>query len=106
MEFKEEFYIILLNRANKVLGWYKVSEGGMSGTVVDPKLVFSIALKSLASSLVLAHNHPSGNLKPSNEDINLTKKLKEAGALLEIPVLDHLILTTDGYFSFGDEGMM
>src|ERR1035437_8776372 len=106
MEFKEEFYIILLNRANKVLGWYKVSEGGMSGTVVDPKLVFSIALKSLASSLVLAHNHPSGNLKPSTEDIHLTKRLKEAGALLEIPVLDHLILTNDGYFSFADEGMM
>ena len=106
MEFKEEFYIILLNRANQVLGWYKVSEGGMSGTVVDPKLVFSIALKSLASSLVVAHNHPSGNLKPSTEDINLTKRLKEAGALLEIPVLDHLILTNDGYYSFGDEGMM
>ena len=106
MEFKEEFYIILLNRANQVLGWYKISEGGMSGTVVDPKLVFSIALKSLASSLVVAHNHPSGNLKPSTEDINLTKRLKEAGALLEIPVLDHLILTNDGYYSFGDEGMM
>jgi DNA repair protein RadC len=106
MEFKEEFYIILLNRANQVLGWYKVSEGGMSGTVVDPKLIFSIALKGLSSSLILAHNHPSSNLKPSNEDINLTKRLKEAGALLEIPVLDHLILTTDGYYSFGDEGMM
>src|ERR1035437_4004667 len=77
MEFKEEFYIILLNRANKVLGWYKVSEGGMSGTVVDPKLVFSIALKSLACSIVLAHNHPSGNLKQSTEDINLTKRLKQ-----------------------------
>ena len=106
MEFKEEFYIILLNRANKVLGWYKVSEGGMSGTVVDPKLVFSIALKSMASAILLSHNHPSGNLKPSNEDINLTKRLKEAGALLEIPVLDHLILTSDGYYSFADEGMM
>ena len=106
MEFKEEFYIILLNRANQVLGWYKVSEGGMSGTVVDPKLIFSIAMKGLSSSLILAHNHPSSNLKPSNEDINLTKRLKEAGALLEIPVLDHLILTTDGYYSFGDEGMM
>jgi DNA repair protein RadC len=106
MEFKEEFYIILLNRANKVLGWYKVSEGGMSGTVVDPKLVFSIALKSLASAICLSHNHPSGNLKPSTEDINLTKRLKQAGELLEIPVLDHLILTTDGYYSFADEGMM
>src|SRR5665213_97762 len=93
MEIKEEFYILLLNRANKVLGWYKVSEGGMSGTVVDPKLVFSVALKGLSSSLILCHNHPSGNLTPSSQDISLTKKLKEAGALLEIPVLDHLILT-------------
>jgi len=106
IEFKEEFYILLLNRANKVLGWYKVSEGGMSGTVVDPKLVFSIALKGLASSICISHNHPSGNLKPSIEDINLTKRLKEAGALLEIPVLDHLIITNEGFYSFADEGMM
>src|ERR1039458_3040323 len=106
MEFKEEFYIILLNRANQVLGWYKVSEGGMSGTVVDPKLIFSIALKGLSSSIIICHNHPSSNLKPSTEDINLTKRLKQAGALLEIPVLDHLILTTEGFYSFADEGMM
>src|ERR1035437_1273205 len=106
MEFKEEFYIILLNRANKVLGWYKVSEGGMSGTVVDPKIVFSIALKGLASSIVISHSHPSGNLKPSDQDIALTKQLKQAGVLLEIPVLDHLILSADGYYSFADEGIM
>src|ERR1035437_9536803 len=106
MELKEECYILLLNRASKLLGWYKVSEGGMSGTVVDPKLIFSIALKGLASSLVLAHNHPSGNLKPSAQDIDLTKRLKQAGVLLEIPVLDHLILSADGYYSFADEGMM
>ena len=106
MEFKEEFYVILLNRANKVLGWYKVSEGGMSGTVVDPKLIFSIALKGLACSIVLAHNHPSGNLQPSSQDITLTKRLKAAGELLEIPVLDHLILSNEGFYSFSDEGMM
>ena len=106
MEFKEEFYILLLNRANKVLGWYKVSEGGMSGTVVDPKLIFSIALKGLASSIAISHNHPSGNLKPSEQDIALTNKLKQAGALLEIPVLDHVILSTEGYYSFADEGML
>src|ERR1035437_4364265 len=106
MEFKEEFYILLLNRANKVLGWYKVSEGGMSGTVVDPKLIFSTALKGLASSIILSHNHPSGNLKPSEQDITLTKRLKQAGELLEIPVLDHLILSSEGYYSFADEGMM
>ena len=106
MELKEEFYILLLNRANKVLGWYKVSEGGMSGTVVDPKLIFSTALKGLASSIILSHNHPSGNLKPSEQDITLTKRLKQAGELLEIPVLDHLILSSEGYYSFADEGMM
>lgn len=106
IELKEEFYILLLNRANKVLGWYKISEGGTVGTVVDPKLIFSIALKALASSIILAHNHPSGNLRPSDQDIMLTKKMKESGILLEIPVLDHLILTTEGYYSFGDEGIM
>ena len=106
MEFKEEFYILLLNRANKVLGWHKVSEGGMSGTVVDPKLIFSIALKGLASCIAISHNHPSGNLKPSEPDIALTSKLKQAGALLEIPVLDHVILSSEGYFSFADEGML
>jgi len=106
MELKEEFYILLLNRANKVLGWYKVSEGGMSGTVVDPKLIFSTALKGLASSIILSHNHPSGNLKPSEQDITLTKRLKQAGDLLEIPVLDHLILSNEGFYSFADEGMM
>jgi len=106
MELKEEFYILLLNRANKVLGWYKVSEGGMSGTVVDPKLIFSTALKGLASSIILSHNHPSGNLKPSEQDIILTKRLKQAGELLEIPVLDHLILSNEGFYSFADEGMM
>ena len=106
MELKEEFYILLLNRANKVLGWYKVSEGGMSGTVVDPKLIFSTALKGLASSIILSHNHPSGNLKPSEQDITLTKRLKQAGELLEIPVLDHLILSNEGYYSFADEGIM
>ena len=106
MELKEEFYILLLNRANKVLGWYKVSEGGMSGTVVDPKLIFSVALKGLACSIFLAHNHPSGNLLPSSQDIEITKRLKQAGELLEILVLDHLILSSEGYYSFADEGMM
>lgn len=106
MELKEEFYILLLNRANAVLGWYKISEGGIAGTVVDPKLIFSVALKGLASSLILAHNHPSGNLRPSPEDIALTKRLREAGRLLEIPVLDHLILSAEGYFSFADEGVL
>ena len=106
MELKEEFYILLLNRASKILGWYKVSEGGITGTVVDPKLVFSVALKGLACSLILAHNHPSGNLKPSDQDITLTKRLKQAGEVLEISILDHVILSTVGYYSFADEWMM
>ncbi len=104
MELREEFYMLLLNRANKVLGYYRVSEGGTDGTVVDPKLVFSVALKCHASSIILAHNHPSGNTKPSEADIRLTKDLIEGGKLLEISVLDHLILTAENFFSFADEG--
>jgi DNA repair protein RadC len=106
MELKEEFYILLLNRANRVKGWYKVSEGGTAGTVVDPKLIFSTALKCHASSIILSHNHPSGNVKPSEEDLKLTKKLTEGGKLLEIAVLDHLILTSEEYLSFADEGLL
>lgn len=106
IELKEEFYIMLLNRANKILGWHKVSEGGISGTVVDPKIIFSIALKGLASSIIIAHNHPSGNLNPSEQDRSLTGKLREVGILLEIPILDHVILSAEGYFSFADEGLI
>lgn len=106
IELKEEFYILLLNRANAVLGWYKVSEGGVAGTVVDPKLIFSVALKGLACGLILAHNHPSGNLRPSDQDISLTRRLKQAGEILEIPVMDHLILSAEGCYSFADEGVM
>lgn len=104
MELREEFYILLLNRSNQVLGWYKLSQGGIAGTVVDPKLIFSIALKGLASGIILAHNHPSGNLQPSETDIQLTNRLKQAGKVLEILVLDHLILTNESYYSFTDEG--
>jgi len=106
MELREEFFMLLLNRANKVLGFYRISEGGTAGTVVDPKLVFSIALKCHASSIILSHNHPSGNTKPSEADIRLTKNLIEGGKLLEISILDHLILTTENFFSFADEGLM
>ena len=97
---------MLLNRANKVIGIYEVSSGGMSGTVADPKLIFSAALKSCATSMVLSHNHPSGNLKPSNADLRLTSKIKAGGELLDIDVLDHIILTSEGYFSFADEGLI
>ncbi|MBI3501132.1 MAG: DNA repair protein RadC [Bacteroidetes bacterium] len=102
----EEFHILLLNRTNLLIKKENVSKGGISGTVVDPKIIFKTALSYQASSIVLCHNHPSGNLKPSSEDISLTKKIKEAGAFLEIPILDHVIITDTGYFSFADEGMM
>jgi DNA repair protein RadC len=102
----EEFHVLLLNRSNSVIRKELVSRGGVSGTVVDPKIIFKIAVENLASSIILCHNHPSGNLRPSDPDISLTKKLKEAGTLLEIPVLDHLIVSDAGYFSFADEGMM
>jgi len=102
----EEFHVLLLNRSNTVIRKEFVSKGGVSGTVVDPKIIFKIALEHLASSVILCHNHPSGNLRPSDQDISLTKKIKEAGTLLEIPILDHLIISDTGYFSFADEGMM
>lgn len=97
IELYEEFKILLLNRANEVLGIYTVSKGGIAGTVVDAKIVFSVAIKCLASSIILAHNHPSGNLRPSHQDIELTKKLKKVGETLDIQVLDHLIVTKEGY---------
>lgn len=106
LEFVEEFKVLLLNRANRVLGIVPLSKGGVSGTVVDPKLVFVAALKANASGIILSHNHPSGNLTPSQQDISLTKKLTEAGKFLEISVLDHIIVTADGYYSFGDEGIL
>ncbi|UZR99834.1 JAB domain-containing protein [Chondrinema litorale] len=104
--FVESFKILLLNRANKVLGIYTVSNGGISGTVADPKTIFIAALKSSSVSLVLCHNHPSSNTNPSQADINLTNKIKEAGKLLDIAVLDHIILTEENYFSFLDSGLL
>jgi DNA repair protein RadC len=106
IELQEEFKVLLLNRCNKVLGIYNCSKGGVSGTIVDAKLVFVVGIKSSASSIIVAHNHPSGNLKPSEADIRLTKKLKEAGEFLDIKVLDHLIISKEGFFSFADEGIM
>ena len=106
IEFVEQFKILLLNRANRVLGVVNVSTGGVSGTVADPKIIFIAALKASASAVILAHNHPSGNLNPSEADITLTKKIKKAGQFLEIPVLDHIIVTTDGYYSFADNDLL
>lgn len=101
----EEFWIILLNRANQLIKPVAISQGGVSGTVADPKIIFKHALEALASSIILVHNHPSGNKKPSQTDIKLTQKLKQAGAILEIPVLDHLIYTDSGYLSMADDGL-
>ena len=102
----EEFWVMLLNRANKVIDTKLVGRGGVSSTVVDSKVIFSFALESLASAIILAHNHPSGNLKPSNSDIRLTKKIVDAGKIMEVPVLDHIIVGDNDYFSFADEGLI
>lgn len=106
IELLEQFKILLLNRANKVIGIFQVSSGGIAGTVADPKLIFSTALKACASSIILSHNHPSGNLQPSPPDIELTKKIKAGGSYLDIMVLDHVIITPDRYYSFADEGII
>jgi len=106
IELQEEFKILLLNRASMVLGIYSLSKGGTASTIVDAKLVFSVALKTNASSLILAHNHPSGNTNPSQNDIILTKKLVSASKLLDIQILDHLIITLNGYESLADSNLV
>ena len=102
----EEFWILLTGRSQKVLGKELVSKGGLSETVVDPKIIFGMALQHQASGIFLVHNHPSGNLKPSQNDVVLTKKLGEAGNMLAIKILDHLIICDKGFFSFADEGLI
>jgi DNA repair protein RadC len=102
----EEFWILLLSRNCKIIAKELISKGGLSGTVADPKVIFGIALQHQASSIILAHNHPSGNLKPSQQDIDLTKKIHAAGRILDIGVLDHLIITDGGFFSFADEELL
>ena len=104
MQTREEMYVLLLNRNNKILGYHVLSMGGITSTVADIRLLYAVALKSLATSIILAHNHPSGSLQPSNSDIDLTKKVKDAGLLMDITLLDHLIITNDSYYSFADEG--
>jgi DNA repair protein RadC len=102
----EQFAIVFLNRANHVIKVESVSQGGTSGTLVDPKKIFKLSIDNNASSIILGHNHPSGNCRPSDADIKLTHKLKEAGKLLDISVFDHLIIGNEKYYSFADEGMM
>lgn len=102
----EEFWAMYLNRNNAIIHMQRLSEGGFSATVVDPKRVFNLALETKAASVIVAHNHPSGNLTPSTEDRRITKKLFIAGRHLDLPILDHLIITNQGYFSFADEGIL
>jgi DNA repair protein RadC len=102
----EHFYSIYLDRANKVQVVHKISEGGVTGTIVDPRLIFKRAMEVKCSGIVLCHNHPSGNPQPSDADVSLTKKIKEGARLLDVQVLDHIIIAGNGYFSFADEGRM
>jgi len=105
--YRESFKVMLLNRANRVIGIMNVSEGGQAGTVADPKMILQSALLSHAASIILCHNHPSGNTRPSEADIKLTKKIKEGAGFLDINLLDHIILTPEGnYYSFADDGMI
>jgi DNA repair protein RadC len=104
--YYEEFWIIYLNKQNKVIGKEKISAGGIAGTVADIRIIFKSAVDRLATGILLAHNHPSGNLNPSDQDIELTRKLNEAGKVLDIQVVDHLIISHSGYYSFADEGKL
>ncbi|MBY0477653.1 MAG: JAB domain-containing protein [Chitinophagaceae bacterium] len=106
IDMLEEFKVIFLNRANRATGVYDASSGGITGTVADPRLILAAAIKSLSVSIVLSHNHPSGNLKPSRADEELTIKIKEAASYHDIKVLDHIIISSEGYFSFADEGLI
>jgi DNA repair protein RadC len=102
----EEFWILLLNRNNRLMSRHRISSGGVSGTVVDPKIIFNIALKELASGIVLCHNHPSGNLNPSREDKDITQKMIQGGKLLDIHIIDHIIVAYKEYYSFRDNGLL
>lgn len=105
-KYHEEFWILLMDRANQLIRKVNISEGGVSGTVADPKKIFRIALTNNSSGIILAHNHPSNNVKPSDNDIKLTKSMVAAGKSLEIQILDHIIVGSDNYFSFADESLI
>jgi DNA repair protein RadC len=107
IEFKEDFFLLVLNRANTVLGWVRLSSGGTCGTVVDVKIIFMIALLTNAHCIIMCHNHPSGNLTASREDILLTNRVKEVGKILNVYLYDHIIICKgDSYFSFANEGLL
>jgi DNA repair protein RadC len=101
---QEQFVVLYLNRANRVIGSYQLSKGGITGTIADVRFILSVALKTLATGLILAHNHPSGNLKPSEADKQITSKIRQAAKLLDIELMDHIIMSSEGYYSFMDDG--
>ena len=107
IEITESAICIFLNRANNTIGWLKISQGGLSGTVIDVRLILSVALNCLASGILLCHNHPSGNIQPSESDIKLTTKIKEAGEIMDIQLIDHIILSPNNdYYSFADNALI
>ena len=106
IELKEAVYLLLLNRANKVLGYHLLSIGGLAGCIMDIRSIYQVGLLCNASSIIVAHNHPSGNTQPSDSDIQITQKLKVAGETMDIALLDHVIITNESYYSFADEGML
>lgn len=106
ISLQEQFVVLYLNRANRIIGSYQLSKGGITGTIADVRLILSVALKTLATGLILAHNHPSGNLKPSEADKQITSKIRQAAKLLDIEVIDHIIISSEGYYSFMDDAIM
>jgi len=106
LSLQERFVVLYLNRANHVLGAFLASTGGITGTVADPRLIMSVALRTAAVGIIIGHNHPSGNLKPSRADELLTSKIREASYFLDINLIDHIIISTNGYFSFADQSML
>lgn len=104
IELQEEFKVMMLNNSNEVLGIYSMSKGGTTGTVVDIRLIFAVALKCNATAIILAHNHPSGKLKPSDADLTITRKIRSGADILEVKLLDHLIITKNGFYSMAEDG--
>lgn len=106
IELVEQAKAVLMNKSNRVLGLFDLSSGGISGTVVDPRILFTAALKLNANAIILTHNHPSGSLQPSEQDKLITQKLNQASQLLDMQLVDHIIVTSEGYYSFADEGLL
>lgn len=106
MEIVESFFLLLLNQSNNITGWIKISSGGVTGTVADPIIIAKYAVEQLAKKVVIAHNHPSGNLQPSRADEEVTQKIKNGLKFLDITLLDHIILTDESFYSFADEGLL